>query len=185
MAAARGVKRSPSTAFIVTTSPMPTACPPSVRAPAAGSGSELMTMESSVVLPSSTRKSACVKEMAPVTGPFLEKAATVGAASSLRKRSADAGSDAESRTAASAAAGSARRRRTRCFKGMTSLFGRDCSHSLCQRKENMQPGRTEDLRAPRSCQILLRSRSQLGRLRILMLETTPMAAYMVTMEEPP
>lgn len=26
---------------------------------------------------------------------------------------------------------------------------------------------------------------QLGRLRILMLETTPMAEYMVTMEEPP
>lgn len=33
--------------------------------------------------------------------------------------------------------------------------------------------------------ILLLSRSQLGRERILMLETIPMAAYIVTIEEPP
>lgn len=147
MAAARGVKRSPSTAFIVTTSPMPTACPPSVRAPAAGSGSELMTMES--------RRGLTVlhTKIRLCEGDGAGNRAVFGESGYGRSRLLHCEREARMREATRRAGrppvpprGSARRRRTRCFKGMTSLFGRDCSHSLCQRKENMQPGRTEDLR---------------------------------------
>ena len=54
-------------------------------------------------------------------------------------------------------------------------LGNGLTHSLSQSKEVI----------PYPVYNLLRSRSQLGRERIFTLETMPIAAYMVMVEEPP
>lgn len=86
MGVARGEKTRPSTAAMAISLPSGMSWSAMVSTPAAGSGREVRTMERSV--PPVARKSSAEKEMAPVTGPFLEKAATAGGSSTAPKRAA-------------------------------------------------------------------------------------------------
>ena len=119
--ASMGVKQRPATASMAITSPTWMARPPRFRMPAPVSGRLVITMLSSLPEPSTT-KSASEKEMGSPSGPFLEMGATVDS-SVCPKKKAEAGSWSANRKAASTARGRARRRRARCFKSKTSLFG--------------------------------------------------------------
>ena len=101
---------------MATSLPSGMAWPAMVSIPALGSGREVRTMEDRFPSPE-TRKSSGEKEMTPVAGPFLEKAATDGTSWAPPNRAAEAG---RARVSVQMTA-SAVRRRERRFKEKTSF----------------------------------------------------------------